>query len=653
MESKVYEVLREDTNAYVMLVCKISATGKWKRENLAELECNCKGEFRIFDTWKFTDRYSKEYPATPGEGPVPSIFSRKFPADLSEPLAEAFRRFEKTDASKAVIGVYVTGGDDSQFRLQTDPWTSGVAKREFKNFLREKYGSDEKLARAWAIPGATIDGSVPPGGDEINPDSEFVSIGPSPASDFREFSSKAVARMNSAFRAAIKRGAPRLLAGGYSCAGALDSSDSRGRCNLAMMMKDPNTDFIIWLPGYSRRRDEISVPLGLGAFNGSMVLNRKLMIAEMDVRYPYGKYLQSGIYKSDSWQDNHNDGTFRNFLDYFGAAAFAWGGAFHAYPLANNWYDYPEAMAAWRRVVDIANMAKARKYGPNRIAAVFDERSVDFASWKVFSDAWMRPPVRNLQVADAMWRAGVRFDQYEISDLMGEDFAAVAPKVILINDASTLSASDIASVRRRYGRDGRVILWVGNPGFHSGDGMGRISQAFGLGISTNGMDKPICAADAKDALCRSMKGFWNETSTGLVRRFAHSYQFECMNGWKRLANFAGTDVCAAAVRRAGGFTEIIVGSPGSVTPQFLRNACREAGFVPSLESDDFYIEGSGLIVVGGAVRSGVRRLRLPEGVEKVECLSGQTVREVSSREIEIDLECGKVAIFTVKNNDKE
>jgi hypothetical protein len=46
-------------------------------------------------------------------------------------------------------------------------------------------------------------------------------------------------------------------------------------------------------------------------------------------------------------------------------------------------------------------------------------------------------------------------------------------------------------------------------------------------------------------------------------------------------------------------------------------------------------------------------LRLPEGVEKVECLSGQTVREVSSREIEIDLECGKVAIFTVKNNDKE
>ena len=218
MERAVRTILREDTNAFVMLVCKMSATGAWKRANTAELEQNAAGEFRIFDTWKFTDEYRKNYPSKSGRGPVPSVFSRKFPADMSGPLAEAFRRFDKTDAAKAVIGVYLTGGDDSQFRLQKDPWTSGLAPYAFRAFLAEKYGTDAALAAAWKNPGATIATAPVPTKDEFYPDAEFCASGPSYVSDFREFCSYAVARMNTSFRRAVKDGAPRLLVGGYSCA---------------------------------------------------------------------------------------------------------------------------------------------------------------------------------------------------------------------------------------------------------------------------------------------------------------------------------------------------------------------------------------------------------------------------------------------------
>jgi hypothetical protein len=415
------------------------------------------------------------------------------------------------------------------------------------------------------------------------------------------------------------------------------------------MMNDPSTDFIIWLPGYSRRRDEITVPLGISAYNGSMVLHNKLLISEMDVRYPYSKYLQSNIYKSDVWQERHNDETFSNFLNYFAALSFAWGGTFHAYPLSPAWYDYPEAMEAWKRAADMVRNAHGVKYGKERIAVFFSDRSRDFISWKYNPEIWRLSAARTTQVCDTMWRVGNRFDYYAVEDIMSAEFAGIAPKVMLLNDLSTLTPDEISSIRRKYGNDGRVLLWVGNPGFHSGASLDEVARVFGLGISIDECRRPIVAADANDPLCGNVKGFWNEASSGMERKFPMAYRLSCRNGWKPLANFADTENCAAAVRRARGFTEIVVGAPGSVTPQFLRNVCREAGFEPVLESDDFYVEGGGLMVIGGCVRDGVRRIRLPRGVKSLKCLTGQRVRYPDEGFAEVDIDCGKAAIFSVSH----
>ena len=144
--------------------------------------------------------------------------------------------------------------------------------------------------------------------------------------------------------------------------------------------------------------------------------------------------------------------------------------------------------------------------------------------------------------------------------------------------------------------------------------MDEISRCFGLGVEIDDCRKPIVAAGADDPLCRGVKGFWNEPCQGIERKFPTAYRLECRNGWKPIANFAGTDRCAAAVRRTDGFAEIIVGAPGSVTPQFMRNVCRESGFEPVMENDDFYIEGGVLMVIGACVRDGKRTLRLPSGI---------------------------------------
>ena len=55
-----------------------------------------------------------------------------------------------------------------------------------------------------------------------------------------------------------------------------------------------------------------------------------------------------------------------------------------------------------------------------------------------------------------------------------------------------------------------------------------------------------------------------------------------------------------------------------------------------------------LMVIGGCVRDGVRRIRLPKGVKSLKCLTGQTVRYPENGFAEVDIDCGKAAIFAIQ-----
>lgn len=645
IERKVRQVLREDKDAYVMLVCKVSPTAAWKHQNIGELEQNEKGEIRVFATWRFSDDYTKNYPEQPGFGPIPSVFSEKFPKDVAASFAEAMRLFEKREVSKAVIGAFVTGGDDNQFRLQLDPWTSGLATRAFRSFLRGKYGSNAVLAQAWNRPDATFGRVKAPTTGEMLPDDEFVSSSPSPMSDFREFCSRTCVRMNSAFRGAVKQGAPRLLTGGYTCAMTLTGLEGRGRHAMADLLADANTDFVVWLPNYTRRRDEITAPLGMWAYNGSMLLHNKLMVTELDVRYPHAGHFGFPLYDLTLWQASHNDQTFSDFITYAGAMAFAWGGTFHAYPLDNRWYDYKGAMRAWARAVEVSRNAWGQELTSDRIAVFYDDRATDFNSYSQKNVCM--PAARTLQTGDALWRTGVRFDNYLLEDVLTDDFATVAPKVMLINDPTTLTPEKIRAIRKRYAKDGRILLWVGAPGLHSGHGADEISAALGFVVSRASFKRPIVTVASNDSLVRGLDRYWFETTVGFDTVHPTGWAIGHDDGIQELARYEDTEVCGAAVRRSADCTEILVGAPGSVTPRFLRNVCRAARIRPIIESDDFFVTGGHLMVIGAPTRSGKRRIHLPKGARTLRSITGQAVVPVAKDLVEVSLSCGSVGVFSI------
>ena len=96
-------------------------------------------------------------------------------------LRKALLEFEKTPESKAVIGAYLVGGDDAQFRLPNIAFTpdlSPCALNGFRDFLRQKYGNDVNLRREWNDPDASIENvSLPLQKDLWVADRAYYSMG--------------------------------------------------------------------------------------------------------------------------------------------------------------------------------------------------------------------------------------------------------------------------------------------------------------------------------------------------------------------------------------------------------------------------------------------------------------------------------------------
>ena len=155
MKEAVYRVLRHAPEANIILALMISPTKSWLMRNQDEIMVNEKGEKAIIKDWAVRKwiGYSKKFPDRRGWSWFPSVHSRKYRKDIRKVLSDVLSEFEKTDASKAVVGIYVIGGDDGQFRYPEIPDRSKPALNSFRNYLKKRYKSDGGLQKARNLPG--------------------------------------------------------------------------------------------------------------------------------------------------------------------------------------------------------------------------------------------------------------------------------------------------------------------------------------------------------------------------------------------------------------------------------------------------------------------------------------------------------------------
>ena len=636
--------LRWNPNANLVLVPGFQAPRGWGEAHPSDIYRTEGGDYGYWFHHRIRG-YGKSItpPPNTNQSPAPSYASEAFADAVADALGCIVGGLETSPEGKAVVGVFFGGGTDGQWLDLFDTGVkprqladySDVSRRRFAERLAEKYGTVAKLNAAYGGTSYSSFGDVHiPSREELESESRaFYRVhGATPQSDYREFMANVTAELVLKSAAAVKRASGRrLLFGGYFPHGGLSGYPLFSQCASGKFIAARDMDFFAIVPQYDR---EFCDPIVSASFDGSMSRHGKLFVRELDLRSVDSNQFW-GRWKEPFWQEMHSRATFRRKAMHYAADAIVHGGVYHAYDMDGGWFNSPSDQASWRAVNKMTAAVRAEPFGEEEIALVGGEHYCNFYSSQ--RGRLLAFPMLEY-VPKALQRGGVPWRTYLLDEVLSDETAKL-PKVVLLSDATTMTAADFAKFRSRYCKDGRVVVYFWRPGLFAADGAA-IDKALGLKDAPEAEGKGIvCSGKVDDPLTKELRGTFAATY--------YKFGTDCPevavagNGWKPLLYFDGTKTAGVSVRRGAGCTEVHIALPGAITPQFCRNLAREAGFEPLVESDELNGCGSGIFYMV-AQTSGVKRFRLPKGRKPGAVLSGPSFEVLGGGVYSVKMNIGEI-----------
>lgn len=99
-----------------------------------------------------------------------SLASQKWKQEAGEKLVEFCKKLSQTEEGDAIIGMHISGGIYGEWHywgfVDHDPDTGKAMTAYFRNWLRNKYGTDKKLQQAWNSAQWTLETATVPGVEE-------------------------------------------------------------------------------------------------------------------------------------------------------------------------------------------------------------------------------------------------------------------------------------------------------------------------------------------------------------------------------------------------------------------------------------------------------------------------------------------------------
>ena len=637
IRKELRERLRYAPDAHFMLALKAAMWDGWGEANPSEVFRDENGKYGLMRhvlVNEFADE-PKTFKGSDGaiRRPAFSYASEKFAAAVGERFARIIRALDATPEGKALAGVYIGGGLDGQWfdlfdrvarRVAAD--YSGAALKGFRAYLRKKYGNA-------ADPGAEI----PPTARFWSEKGHFAEHGHSPESDYREFLAYATAKFTGTLASAIRDAAGgRLLVGGYYSNAGLSGYPKISLAGLAFRFAaNDGWDFTAIVPTYAR---EFADPVMSSIFNGSFVRRGKLYVSEMDLRNP--EAVNWKFWGSPQWTENHSVKTFRIEVLKHALAALTAGGGYHAYDMNGNWFSTTNAMAVWREANAIAESARPMPALRDGIALVGGERYFDFQSFGEQNGRLLSYALRD-NIVRSFAYCGLPHANHLVEELIDSPDAEM-PRVVVFGDISTIGPDTFRSLRRRYARDGRVLVYTWRPGLFAAGGE-QIEKELGLRPSGAEKARYIVADGASpDRLTEGLKGrmvaSFAPWGVALVEGLVPDGD---RAGWKEIARFEGTGTGGMFVRRGRGCTEVYLAHPAALTPALCRNLAKEAGFLPLLESDDLSGCGSHILYFV-ALSEGRKRFRAPAGYRPGRVLAGPRYSRSADGAYDVELKLADV-----------
>ena len=545
-------------------------------------------------------------------------------------LQDFLRHYESSPFAPRILGYRIQShcsGGEFQYlggwqRKHAD--YSPVMQAYFRQFLRQRYGSDAVLRTAWRTPEVTLNTATIPTGTERAAADLIVFRDLNTrrnVMDFQECLAHSVVDSAMQFLKCIRTHAPGKLAGLYGGYVFYYSDFQLLNCAHAgfrELYQSGLADFICSPNDYIQRK--VGWPAGHhGPSVGTALYNlayldendtRTFLCTPTGHRHVANLHETIGVLKRD-FALQLTKGLGNGFLD-----------------LGGGWFDNAGILEAMRRMNKIGEFA-VRQPGHlrARVAVLYSAESISRLAEK---NGFITIPVRE-HLRHYLGCCGVPADQYLLEDILQDNFPEYDCYILPNAYAPSNKVRQCIDIKLK--RPGKTLVFGYAPGAFT-EGQGEISaQAM---HDLTGMS--LVWENRREAR-------WVTTSLGEYGNGAEFGPFFCIDtpGCETLGTYSTSGkVAIARAVQPGGWTSIVSLVP-EMTTALWRHLLRQQGLHVFSDSDDpIYYDGRFIAI--HAATDGVKHLRLPEVRNWYDLFRSKPVAENVS-EWEEFMPRGKTALF--------
>ena len=508
---------------------------------------------------------------------------------------------KSTPAGNIVIGFHLAGGMDGQFvQWEYGPQNghfdySEANRKALCSYLKEIYGTDAALQKAWGDSSVTLDTARNPSVAEFKSRQAFddrPGFGRRLA-DCRRFVSVGPARALNRFARTLKSAFGRKCVVETWYTSTLWSQ--AGRLALDELVKDGGVDVICTVSGYGHLR-ALDGP-GCSADNSIAALSLRglLYVQEMDHRT--WRTQHTGGWMSESTAIPKDENEFAHQIRRDAGSVIAAGGAgFHFFDMFGSWYHGSKVKPVISEVNAMNRFAaeNAGRYPLPRVAIFTDEKA------RLLRE-------NTYDCVNVLWRtSGLMPAIHYLADV--ENPSLPDYDLMVVWSPITITASQVEAFRRKASRKGKLLAIIGEAGCGSRDftNTADVLAKFGLKARhtfASNCETVVRVSDGtEDWILNGWRGMSDACGMSirkgkLVRRYQIGFatvddpDAKTLGVWERRGG-------AAFVRKPLGSGKLVyMAREGGLSPTLLNALARNVGIVPFAEPGNATYVGNGVAVV--------------------------------------------------------
>lgn len=403
--------------------------------------------------------FARELP--PNHRWIPSPFSKKAIAEAQRGVAQFIDELKREGLDRRVVGCHIAGGHDGQFYTGRFADYSPAAQAAFREWLKERYGSSEALAKAWNRPEVTLETVEIPEWIEEASDSYFFSPDKHQAIiDHRQFMYEQGTRiMESLAQTAKEAMGKRIFALAWTMGGNFGGTN--GDELFTVFLKSKVLDGIVAQPSY-----ELRVPGAFGGFVSafeSFHEHGKLLIKELDLR----TWLRPGAPEATSQQQGSamSQGMFEDVHRKEAGEMIAAGHGYWFFDIGTTHFRDPGMLREINRGVTLYHelLQSPAPKAHHEVALVYGENSRYWlADFPVASRSMQSRLDRYTDIS--LRSAGVPFECWYLDDFLAKaDLSRI--KVVIFFNLLRLTDEQRRAIQERVATGGRVLVWNYAPNY--------------------------------------------------------------------------------------------------------------------------------------------------------------------------------------------